>query len=229
MTTLSKLLADRSGFISLINMSFLHELYQNNVTVPVVGTIFFCVISYYLMKWLNNDVNVPVRDATKNHNWKPIKITAKVSKHTNINFVLLKLLFISFQLLLLQAWYCSICEALLLNGIGVYCDCCGVCSDADCVKKANVILTCKEAMSNKDVQVHHWVKGIRPIHRTQYSNRILIAQVIYLWAPRAVCAMKSVHWSRVWSISSVVGVKEVSTRSVRVKWGKSAILDDIVI
>lgn len=94
MTTLSKLFEVRSGFITLINMSFLHELYQNNVAVPVVGTLIFCVISYYLMKWLGNDVSVPVRDATKNHNWKPIKITAKVFKHTKANFALFTLIYI---------------------------------------------------------------------------------------------------------------------------------------
>ncbi|KAK9731434.1 Diacylglycerol kinase catalytic domain [Popillia japonica] len=50
-----------------------------------------------------------------------------------------------------KAWYCSICESLLLNGIGVYCDCCGVCADTDCIKKANKRLQCKVITSKSEV------------------------------------------------------------------------------
>lgn len=74
-------------------MSVLHELYQNNVAIPAVGTLIICVISYYLMKWLSNDVAVPVPDSTKNHHWKPIKITAKVLSLTNQKIIRLANLF----------------------------------------------------------------------------------------------------------------------------------------
>lgn len=47
-----------------------------------------------------------------------------------------------------------------MNGIGVYCDCCGVCADTDCIKKANKRLQCKVITSKSEVFLHHWVKGI---------------------------------------------------------------------
>lgn len=78
MTVFSKLFSERPGFINIVNMSLLHELYQNNFIIPAVGTLIVCVISYYLIKWVSNDVVVPVPSSSKHHNWKPIKITAKV-------------------------------------------------------------------------------------------------------------------------------------------------------
>lgn len=47
----------------------------------------------------------------------------------------------------------------MVNGIGVYCDCCGVCADPECVKKANLQLKCKLITSGTENQLHHWVKG----------------------------------------------------------------------
>ncbi|XP_044272407.1 diacylglycerol kinase epsilon isoform X2 [Tribolium madens] len=109
------------------------------LSVPtVLSTFIVCIISFYLFKWLSGDGNVPIRDSSKNHSWTPIKITAR-------------------------AWYCSICESFLINGIGVYCDCCGVCADPECVKKANAKLQCKIVTSNNDSQAHHWVKGNLPL------------------------------------------------------------------
>lgn len=46
--------------------------------IPIFGTAVICVVSYYIFKWLNSDVDVPVRDSTKNHNWKAIRLDAKV-------------------------------------------------------------------------------------------------------------------------------------------------------
>lgn len=151
MTVFSKVFTEKSTFYHVINMSFLHELYENNFAIPAVGTLIVCVVTYYLIKWLSNDAVVAVPYSVKNHNWKPIKISAKVSSEARPHKLNLAGLF--------QAWYCSICEALLLNGIGVYCDCCGVCADAECMKKANTLMLCKEATSNNEVQLHHWVKG----------------------------------------------------------------------
>lgn len=48
---------------------------------------------------------------------------------------------------------------MLIHGIGVYCDCCGVCADPECVKKANMQLKCKIITSGNENQPHHWVKG----------------------------------------------------------------------
>ncbi|RZC39409.1 diacylglycerol kinase epsilon [Asbolus verrucosus] len=107
----------------------------------VLSAFVICIISFYVFKWLSGEGNVPIRDSTKNHSWTPIKITSK-------------------------AWYCSICESFLLNGIGVYCDCCGVCADPECVKKANTKLQCKVVTSSSDHQPHHWVKGNLPLGAT---------------------------------------------------------------
>ncbi|KAL1489117.1 hypothetical protein ABEB36_014060 [Hypothenemus hampei] len=104
----------------------------------IAGAIAVCMIGYYVFTKLGSDVNVTVRDFSKTHNWTSIKITAK-------------------------AWYCSICEAFLIHGIGVYCDCCGVCADPECVKKANQSLPCKIITSNTEIQLHHWVKGNLPL------------------------------------------------------------------
>ena len=62
----------------------------------------------------------------------------------------------------LQSYVCNICEALLyIPAECFYCDCCGVCADAACIKKANQGLKCKEiTMDNSPTIDHHWVKGI---------------------------------------------------------------------
>lgn len=62
-----------------------------------------------------------------------------------------------------QAYYCSICEALLLHLDGLICDSCGVCADRGCIKLANKNLKCKDITLNNDqVMKHHWIKGVLP-------------------------------------------------------------------
>lgn len=39
-----------------------------------------CCLSLYLFKKISAEVNVPVRDSTRNHSWTSIKVTSKVSK-----------------------------------------------------------------------------------------------------------------------------------------------------
>lgn len=48
---------------------------------------------------------------------------------------------------------------MLLNGFGWYCDCCGVCADQDCIKKADSRLPCKTNEVFSENMEHHWVKG----------------------------------------------------------------------
>lgn len=61
----------------------------------------------------------------------------------------------------IQAYYCSICEALLLNINGIYCDSCGVCADQGCVKLADKQLKCKAiSLTNDQPMKHHWIKGV---------------------------------------------------------------------
>ncbi|KAJ8957439.1 hypothetical protein NQ318_004919 [Aromia moschata] len=114
------------------------DLYPPFGLTGFISAVVMCYVSFYVFKKLSVDSNVPVRDSTRNHSWTSIKITSK-------------------------AWYCSICESLLLDGIGVYCDCCGVCADSECIKRANLRLQCKVITSNNENHLHHWVKGNLPL------------------------------------------------------------------
>lgn len=46
-----------------------------------------------------------------------------------------------------------------MNGVGGFCDCCGVCADPECLSKVNKLFPCKSITTNNEVQLHHWVKG----------------------------------------------------------------------
>ncbi|KRT80304.1 C1 domain containing protein [Oryctes borbonicus] len=142
MTAFSRLLKKEIIKVDDINLSIMWTtsalVPPFGVFVPVVSTVIICFVSYYFFKWVNGDVTVHIRDATRNHSWTSLRLSSK-------------------------AWYCSICESLLLNGIGVYCDCCGVCSDTDCIKKANKRLQCKVITSKTEAFLHHWVKGNLPL------------------------------------------------------------------
>lgn len=48
----------------------------------------------------------------------------------------------------------------MMNAAGLFCDCCGVCVDQPCVKKADRKLSCKKIKIDSEVLSHHWVKGI---------------------------------------------------------------------
>lgn len=52
------------------------------VFVPVVSTVIICFVSYYFFKWVSGDITVPIRDATKNHSWTPLRMSSKVSRFT---------------------------------------------------------------------------------------------------------------------------------------------------
>lgn len=51
---------------------------SEGIALPVIGTIVFCTIGLYLLKYFQAEVNVPVRDSTKTHNWKAIRVAARV-------------------------------------------------------------------------------------------------------------------------------------------------------
>lgn len=112
------------------------EIHPYGGLISALSTVFICITGYCFLKWLTGEGNIEIKDKT--HSWKNIKVTSK-------------------------AWYCSMCEELLLHGIGVYCDCCGVCSDNECFKTANKTLPCKIITSKVDTQKHHWVKGNLPL------------------------------------------------------------------
>ncbi|XP_065173705.1 diacylglycerol kinase epsilon isoform X2 [Atheta coriaria] len=137
------------------------------IFAPVLGTITVCLVSYYVVKYLQNRAKqVPLRDS-KVHSWKPIKLSSR-------------------------PWYCSICETLLISEIGVYCDCCGVCADPNCIKQANRTLPCKIITSKVDSLNHHWVKGNLPIGATcticgeECSQQLGLVDYQCCWCQRAV-------------------------------------------
>ncbi|KAF5293600.1 hypothetical protein FQA39_LY03085 [Lamprigera yunnana] len=112
------------------------EYYPLNGIVTAVSTVVLWVTGYYVLKWLTTERNIEIKDMT--HSWKNIKLSSK-------------------------AWCCSVCEELLLNSNGMYCDSCGVYCDSECLKKANVQLPCKVIASKVELQKHHWVKGNLPL------------------------------------------------------------------
>lgn len=46
--------------------------------ISALSTLALCIASYYIMKWIGGDVTVPIRDVSKTHNWKDVKITTQV-------------------------------------------------------------------------------------------------------------------------------------------------------
>ncbi|KAI4494193.1 hypothetical protein M0802_009062 [Mischocyttarus mexicanus] len=109
------------------------------VILPTLSTMLVFVLVINFFRRITEETYIHIRDVTQEHNWKPIR---KVTK----------------------AYYCSICESLLLNINGLLCDSCGVCADLGCVKTANKILSCKAiTMENNEQLLHHWIKGNLPV------------------------------------------------------------------
>ncbi|GLV39416.1 Diacyl glycerol kinase epsilon [Carabus blaptoides fortunei] len=109
------------------------------LVVPIVSTITFAAISYMAFKFLFPETKLPVRAYRDGHNWQSIKISAK-------------------------PWYCSICQNLLVSGFGVYCDCCNICADQECIRKT-VHFACKSTVDveREEHMQHQWVQGNLPL------------------------------------------------------------------
>ncbi|KAK9299621.1 hypothetical protein QLX08_007421 [Tetragonisca angustula] len=111
----------------------------STIVLCVLFSIFFILI-LHLFRYLVKEPHIHIRDVTKEHNWKSIKRETK-------------------------AYYCSICESLLLNISGLICDSCGVCADPTCVKIADKQLKCKLITVNTNEPMkHHWIKGNLPLN-----------------------------------------------------------------
>lgn len=86
MAVFSKLIDKFETFSAEIkNMLYEVTYLPYGFCVPVFGTVLICVVSYYIFKWLSSDVDVPVRDSSKTHNWKAIKLAAKVVRYFSQN------------------------------------------------------------------------------------------------------------------------------------------------
>uniref|UniRef100_A0A8B9GQ78 Diacylglycerol kinase n=1 Tax=Astyanax mexicanus TaxID=7994 RepID=A0A8B9GQ78_ASTMX len=60
--------------------------------------------------------------------------------------------------------YCCVCTQPILQG--AFCECCGICSDEVCVRKADHTLPCKEIMAPAQADgsfLHRWVRGNVPL------------------------------------------------------------------
>ncbi|KAG6802050.1 diacylglycerol kinase epsilon isoform X1 [Apis mellifera caucasica] len=115
---------------------------EDGVTTTILCTFFiiFFVLILNFFQYLARESYIHIRDVTKEHNWKSIKKENK-------------------------AYYCSICESLLLNLNGLICDSCGVCADPTCVKIADKQLKCKIITTNiNEPMNHHWIKGNLPLN-----------------------------------------------------------------
>lgn len=60
--------------------------------------------------------------------------------------------------------YCCVCQQHILQG--AFCDCCGVCADETCLRRADRSLVCKEIMAPSQADgtlEHRWVRGNVPL------------------------------------------------------------------
>ncbi|XP_071869756.1 diacylglycerol kinase epsilon isoform X1 [Bombus fervidus] len=111
----------------------LEDGYSTNVLCALFTIFFILMLNFF--RYLVREPHIHIRDVTKEHNWKSIRRETK-------------------------AYYCSICESLLLNINGLICDSCGVCADPTCVKIADKQLKCKLITVNANEPMkHHWIKG----------------------------------------------------------------------
>ncbi|XP_012256504.2 diacylglycerol kinase epsilon [Athalia rosae] len=109
-----------------------------DVVLPTVSTMIIFVLTVNIVRYLMAEPHIQIRDATKEHSWKNIKTMSR-------------------------AYFCSICESMLLNVDSLYCDSCGVCADRGCIKLANKRLKCKViTLASDQPMKHHWVKGNLP-------------------------------------------------------------------
>nr|CAD7257601.1 unnamed protein product [Timema shepardi] len=106
-----------------------------NVVLPTITVATLFIVAVSLIRYITADTHIPIRDATKQHNWHSVKR-------------------------LTETCYCSVCESLMMTGEGLYCDCCGVCADRGCIRAADRKFRCKViSCSDKGRWKHHWVKG----------------------------------------------------------------------
>ncbi|XP_069685226.1 diacylglycerol kinase epsilon isoform X2 [Periplaneta americana] len=108
-----------------------------SVFLSTLTAILIFVVTINIIKYMTSDLHIPIRDTSKQHNWRHAKLLSKPC-------------------------YCSVCEALMVTGEGAYCDCCGVCADRGCIKTADRKIKCKAITScEKGPARHHWVKANR--------------------------------------------------------------------
>ncbi|KAF7246858.1 Diacylglycerol kinase epsilon [Varanus komodoensis] len=65
-----------------------------------------------------------------------------------------------------QPTYCCVCSQHILQG--AFCNCCGLCVDEECLKKADRRFLCKEIIMRgsggiQSSMVHHWIRGNVPL------------------------------------------------------------------
>ncbi|XP_044531008.1 diacylglycerol kinase epsilon [Gracilinanus agilis] len=94
-----------------------------------------------------------------------------------------------------QPTYCCVCTQHILQG--AFCNCCGLCTGEDCLKKADRQFQCKEIMLKSDEMVqdcmpHHWIRGNVPlcsycvVCKQQCGNQPKLCDYRCIWCQQTV-------------------------------------------
>ncbi|XP_072502874.1 diacylglycerol kinase epsilon [Notamacropus eugenii] len=94
-----------------------------------------------------------------------------------------------------QPTYCCMCSQHILQG--AFCNCCGLCTGEDCLKKADRCFNCKEIMLRSDDihqngMRHHWIHGNVPlcsyclVCKQQCGNQPKLCDYRCIWCQRTV-------------------------------------------
>ncbi|KAH0629227.1 hypothetical protein JD844_011148 [Phrynosoma platyrhinos] len=94
-----------------------------------------------------------------------------------------------------QPTYCCVCAQHILQG--AFCNCCGLCVDEECLKKADRRFHCKEIMmrgegGSRTSMVHHWIRGNVPlcsycvVCKQQCGNQPKLCDYRCVWCQQTV-------------------------------------------
>ena len=104
---------------------------------------------------------------------------------------------------------------MLLTAGGMLCDCCGICINSECKKKADRRLKCKQVSCDSLSMKHHWIKGTEKLIHFKDGETMLmfVLQEICLQVPFVMFVTKSVVLGMVCQIIVAVGVSGQFTRT----------------
>nr|CAD7426737.1 unnamed protein product [Timema monikensis] len=176
-----------------------------NVVLPTITVATLFIVAVSLIKYITADTHIPIRDATKQHNWHSVKCLTETRFDGHMVLGVTLAIDLNIGDGEIGTCYCSVCESLMTTGEGLYCDCCGVCADRGCIRAADRKFRCKViSCSDKGRWKHHWVKGKWIVSSGHH-------QVICLWGSRVKSARKSVARNMDLPTTSAAGVNMLCT------------------
>lgn len=113
----------------------------NSLSVSISVFVIICTL-WITGKFFNEDaVYIYQSYRNKKHSWRSIR-------------------------LLRHSCFCSVCQIMVPSN-GIFCECCGICCDVICIKKAEKLLKCKEKNLSERTSKHEhlWVHGNLPLHK----------------------------------------------------------------